>query len=374
MEKKNYKPWHITPYTRDQFAQLGIREKLLFFCSLGHLAPNSHNTQPWRFFIDHEQSFIDIYTDRNFVLPISDVVGRQAVISLGCAIENMAIGASYLTGIPNIETLYQKKKSVLPFINQRDKSERYVLMARFYYITKTSPLPIEHLYKAIFSRKVMRAEFNPQLRLPPVTIRKLEAATDGKKTRLHIITDPVRKFSISEFQGQADGFVINSPRFSRELGKWLLQNDTDSPLGMPGIGFGLMDDEAIRIHRGLSGESSLQPEDNLKFALAGKFGIEKSPFIGCITIPKDEVSYWIEAGRSFEHMFLIMESQGISVAIHAGIVEVPLVNRLFGVLLGTLRKPAVLFRAGILKNEKDKNRPHSPRLPIEDVLLLKRPS
>lgn len=374
MDRENYKPWQITPYTRDQFTQLDMREKLLFLCHLGHLAPSSHNTQPWRFFIDPEHSLIDIYIDRSFVLLTSDVVGRQATISLGCAVENMAVGASYLIGPPHIEIFCQKKKSIPVLMNQRDATGQYILMARFHYITKASALPIEHLYKSIFSRKVMRAEFNPHIRLTPATIRKLEATTDEKKTKLHIITDPIRKLGIAEFQGQADGFVINSPRFSKELGQWLLQNDTNSPLGMPGVGFGLKDDEAVRIHRGLSGQSPLQPEDNLKFALAGKFGIEKSPFIGCITISKDEVPYWIEAGRSFEHMFLTLESQGISVAIHAGIVEVPMVNRLFAVSLGTFRRPTVLFRAGILKNEKDKNRPHSPRLPIENVLLSKRPA
>ena len=72
-------------------------------------------------------------------------------------------------------------------------------------------------------------------------------------------------------------------------------------------------------------------------------------------------------------MFLTLESLGISVAIHAGIVEVPLINRIFGAALGTFRKPAVLFRAGMVKNEKDKSRPHSPRLPIEDVLLTELP-
>ncbi len=371
MTQKNYTSWHISALTRDQFARLSIQEKLLFLCQLGHLAPNSHNSQPWRFSLDANSNIIDIYIDRNFVLPASDIVGRQAIISIGCAIENMVVGASYLHAVPKLEIFEQKKSAVLPFTKEQHEHKRYVHVARFHYIAKNNPLPLEHLYKSIFTRKVMRAEYDPLQLLPLTVIRQLESATDGKKTKLHIITDAVRRISISEFQGQADGFVINSPRFSKELGAWLLPNDTDSHLGMPGAGFGLQDEEAQRIHRGLIGESSLQPEDGLKFALAGKYSIEKSPFIGCITISKDEISYWIEAGRSFERMFLILESFNISVAIHAGIVEVALVNRIFAAMLGTLRKPAVLFRAGIIKNEKDKKRPHSPRLLIEQVLITK---
>lgn len=373
MIKKNYQSWQLLPLTTNQFAELDIKEKLEYLCQLGHLAPSTHNSQPWRFFLDPTKDLIEIYLDKNFILPASDVVGRQATISLGCAIEHMVIAASYLQALPLVEILVQKKNALVPMSNSQKKNNRYIHIARFHYNTTRHQLPLDNLYKSIFSRKVMRAEFDPHQPLPPVLINQLHAVTDGKKTKLHVITDKVRKLSISEFQGQADGFVINSPRFSKELGAWLLPNDTDSFLGMPGAGFGLRDDEAIRIHRGLMGESKLQPEDSLKFALGGKMGIEKSPFIGCITIPKDDVLYWIEAGRSFERMFLTLEDNGISVAIHAGIVEVPLVNRIFGATLATLRKPAVLFRAGFVKYQKDKNRPHSPRLAREDIILKEKP-
>ena len=372
MLEKNYESWTIAPLNRNQFAQLNLREKMIFLCRLGHLAPSSHNSQPWRFSMNESDSAIDVYADRNFILPASDVAGRQAMISIGCALENMVIGASYLTAVPKVSIFRHEKNSVLSRTDQKNGHSRYVYLARLYYNAKHNPLPLEHLYKSIFTRKVMRAEYDPQQALPSATISQLQSATDGKKTKLHIITDSIRRLSISEFQGQADGFVINSPRFSKELGAWLLPNDTDSYLGMPGAGFGLQNEEALRIHRGLIGESALQPEDGLKFALAGKYGIEKSPFIGCITIPKDEISNWVEAGRSFERMFLILESSGISVAIHAGIVEVVLVNRIFAATLGTLRKPAVLFRAGKAKKDEDRKRPHSPRLPIEDVILTHR--
>lgn len=377
MTKKNYESWHLAEITRTQFAALSLQEKLVFLCRLGHLAPSSHNSQPWRFYIDADprKPGIDVYLDRSFVLPASDVVGRQAAISVGCAIENMVVGASFLHGTPNVDIVRQAKNSLVPLPDRHHyQANQYIHLARLNYVINTHPLPLEDLYASIFSRKVTRAEFDLGQPLSSEVIGRLHSATDRKKTKLYVITDAVRRIGIAEFQGQADGFVINSPRFSKELGSWLLPNDTDALLGMPGIGFGLHDDEAMRIHQGLLGESALRPEDGLKFALGGKIYMEKSPFIGCIVIPKDEVAYWVEAGRSFEHMFLILESAGISVAIHAGIIEVGLVTRIFGAMLGTFQRPAVLFRAGIAKNKKDKERPHSPRLCIEDVILSKRPS
>ena len=248
MIKENYASWELTQLARSQFVELSSDEKLLFLCRLGHLAPSSHNSQPWRFFIDAHHSVIEIYLDRTFVLPVSDIVGRQAIVSLGCAVEHMIIGASYLNAVPKIQILSVKNSLVLPLADQDNSKKRYTHIARFHYTIKSGPLPLGNLYKSIFSRKVTRAEFNPQKPLAPSIIRQLESMTDGKKTKLHLITDGIRRLSISEFQGQADGFVINSPRFSKELGAWLLPNDTDSSLGMPGAGFGLSDDEAIRIH------------------------------------------------------------------------------------------------------------------------------
>lgn len=372
MNKKNYELWHTTPLTREQFEILDQKEKLLYLCKLGQLAPSTHNTQPWRFFINQDDGFIDIYADRHHILSESDVAGRQTLVSMGCAIENMAVGASFLHARPTIKIVATQKTSIAPG-DKKFSQERYAYLARLEYTTKSKPLEYEDLYKSIFTRKVTRAEYDPLCPLPSDVMKELNAVTDGKTTKLHIITDAMRRLGISEFQGQADGFVINSPRFSRELGEWLLPNETESFLGMPGAGFGLSDDEAVRIHQGLVGKSRLQPEDGLKFALAGKTGMEKSPFIGCITIPKDKIGNWIEAGRALEHMFLILESHGISVAIHAGIIEVPLINKIFAASLGTLRKPAVLFRAGFMKYQKDRERPHSPRLSIDDVILSSDP-
>ena len=368
----NYAMWQIKLLTSADFRRLSGRAQLEYFCHLASLAPSTHNSQPWRFFIDENKNIADIYLDRTFVLPASDVAGHQATISLGCAIENFTVAAAALGIKTHMESILQPKDRLFPFEKQKN-DPRYVPLARLQcIISQQNALPSD-LYKAIITRKVMRAEFDPQHPIPKDVIKKLEHAADGRKTKLHIITDAVRRLCIAEFQGQADGFVINSPKFSCELGDWLLPNSTDSSLGMPGAGFGLKSAEALRIHNGLLGKAPLEPEDGLKFALGGKIGMEKSPMICCITIPKDDPLHWIEAGRSFERMFLTLESCGLSVAVHAGIVEVPLVSRIFGATLGTIRRPAVLFRTGYVKDVENKKRPHTPRLPLEKIILQKRP-
>ncbi len=167
--------------------------------------------------------------------------------------------------------------------------------------------------------------------------------------------------------------MINSKKFSRELGEWLLPNDTDSPVGMPGAGFGLQDAQATRLHEALLGKRDMEPEDGLRFSLAGKHGMEKSPCIAFLTVEKDDPAHWLETGKTMETMFLTFAAAGIQTAVHAGVVEVALINRMFAASLGTTRRISALFRAGYIKNKKDLERPHAPRLPVSNIILSARP-
>src|SRR3989344_2223622 len=367
--QKNYELWEYRS-NWGNLGQLNLGDKLNSLCLLAHLAPSSHNTQPWRFFIDEANKIISVYLDREFVLSASDIDGRQAVVSIGCAVENLICGAKYLGMEPTIKLLTSDKEKVKPFVDNEPKITP-LLEIKF---TEVEPdLKLEKIIKAIFNRKAVRAEYDPQKSIPKEIIKLIKEIPDKETTQLHLISDSLRRLGIAEFQSQADAFVINSPKFSRELGRWLLPNDTKSFVGMPGIGFGLADDQALRMHNRFLGKSALQPEDGLKFALAGKIGLEKSSLIGIITNANDDIENWLAAGRDFEKIFLTLTDNDIQVAVHAGITEVPLIKKIFSATLGTTRNITVLFRAGYVKKTEDKNRPHSPRLPLAEVILNDKP-
>ncbi len=364
-QQTNYEVWN-NELSLDELGRLTPADKLAYLCLLAHLAPSSHNTQPWRFFIDEASMAITLYLDREFVLPASDVDGRQAVVSIGCAVENLICGANYLGLEPDIKFLTDNREEVKPFLENEPKLTPLVEIK----FTEIKPdLNLAKIIKAIFNRKAVRAEYDPQKSIPEEIIDLIKKIPNEETTKLHTITSSLHRLGVAEFQSQADAFVINSPKFSKELGEWLLPNDTTNYVGMPGIGFGLPDDQALRMHNGLLGKTLLQPEDGLKFALAGKIGLEKSPLIGIITTTKDDIENWIMAGRNFEKIFLTLTCNDIQVAVHAGITEVPLIKKIFSATLGTTRFITVLFRAGYVKKEEDRNRPHSPRLPLAEVML-----
>jgi hypothetical protein len=365
----NYAAWGVEIPTFEVFRNLTTHERLLTFCRLAILAPSTHNTQPWAFRVDDRKNSIAVYLDRSFVLPASDPLGRQAVISVGCAIEHLIIAASYFGYV--YEFLPRKNLNPSSCTPLGDtKTKRYASLENIQFSeNKRAPAVPQSLISSIISRRVRRAEFDPEQKVSPSTVRQLENICKSSSIKIHTITDAVRRFALAEFQAQADGYVINSPKFARELGDWLLPNTTESSRGMPGNNFGLGDSETERLHDGLRGKSTLRPEDSLGFALGGKLGIEKSPLIIVLSAAEDNPSIWLETGRIMERMFLALEESGYAVAVHAGVVEVPLVNKMFATLLGTRRKLMALFRCGKTRNPQHTFRSHSPRVPVEDLLI-----
>ncbi|MFA6427763.1 MAG: hypothetical protein WCW16_04985 [Candidatus Magasanikbacteria bacterium] len=369
MQKDNYAAWEERQYTRETFAQLSTYERLRHFVLLGHLAASAHNTQPWRFSIDEEKNVIHCSIDRSYILPASDKDGRQTVISLGCAIGNMSIGALHFGYEPQV-TIFENNQDIVKPLEAGD-TQKIVPIADINFIYNASTKEEEVYYTSIFVRKVIRTEYDLDQRLPESYIESLEHMCQNTKVKLHSITDTIRRISIAEFQGQADNFVINSKKFSRELGEWLVPNDTDGYLGMPGSGFGLDQEQSTRLHEALLGMRPLEAEDGLRFSTGGKRGFEKSPYIGFITGENDDIQNWIDTGICFQKIFVDLTAKGYALAVHAGVVEVALINKMFAVTLGTTRKILMLFRAGKIKKEEDMHRPHSPRLPLSHIIIDK---
>lgn len=328
-------------------AQTTNDELLRSFVQAGVRAANTHNAQPWSFTIDPQSSRIAISLDRTRVLPASDPETRQSVISLGCAAENILIAAAAAGWNGEITV----RETTMEILFQKS----------------SLPLADAALAPFIEPRKVIRADFDRERKIPEMFRQSILALADAH-TQIFLLEDIERRQALAELQGQADGFVINDSVFAKELGDWLLPNDTASLLGMPGAVFGIHDDQARRINRGFSGIEPLQPEDALRFALGGKRLMEQTPCIAVIGAAKDDFPHWIAAGQALERILLLAKQHNLAASIHAGMIEVPLIREMCAAILETQSFPLAVVRLGYLKYEKDAARPRTRRLPITDVI------
>lgn len=361
----NYKIWETPLLSATEFSALSIFEQLKYLVTFGTLAPNTHNAQPWAFIVSEKEYSITVCINRERVLPASDKDGRQSLVSIGAALENILTTASACGKQCEVKMIENEKNAYRPL--KDGDTEKFIPIARLHF-SAISPSD-GRLFQAIPKRKVVRADYDREKIIDPTIMQEIQNSVSASGIQLHLVGDALRRQAMAEFQGQADSYVINSKTFSRELGDWLLPNESESGLGMPGAGFGLQADQALRMHRALLGEEKLQPEDGLKFALAGKLGMEKSPFIGFLTAEEDSPALWVETGRTLQRIFLICTSYGICTAVHAGIVEVALINRIFAATLGTAKRITAVFRMGYIKDKKDLERPHAPRLPVDEVII-----
>ena len=70
-----------------------IRPDFIYMMEQAVKAPSGHNTQPWLFRVQKDR--IQILPDMSKSLPAVDPDNRELFISLGCAVENLCIAASY---------------------------------------------------------------------------------------------------------------------------------------------------------------------------------------------------------------------------------------------------------------------------------------
>lgn len=337
----NYSPWYVSFEPSDP-SNFPAWCKYLVSCAV--LAGNSHNSQPWKFYADSDKKVLEVHLDNDAVLSVSDPSERQAVISCGCAIGNIEV-ASQAAGW----------KALITFL----PSDNQYLLAM---ITFEKDTPRDtHLFKAIPTRRVNRAKCDTHKQLP-AELERVLASHNRHDLTLSIITDAITKNTIAEIQEQAVRFVIGNPAFRTELGEWLIPNDSQSPFGMPGNTFGLRDQESVQIHTQLL-EGSIDYDLASGVAIGDRDRVRTSSALVALFGANTRVN-WIRAGMSWQRVALEVEAQGISMAVSAAIVEVPLLARLFSVRCRTALPPLVICTIGYATE----GRPHSPRKTALDVL------
>jgi hypothetical protein len=364
--------WRVPVLERRQFEALGAAalgpEQLRYLARFAVLAPTTHNTVPQRLRLDPAGQAIDVFVSPEHVLPESDNKGRQALVSVGCAIANLELAAQAL-GVRSNVTVHQLPADAL----QAGASSPAPLHVARVEFALEQAAPNEPWLELMLEHRVVRAEYDRAQQLPQpllATLPQLVRATDPA-LQLHVLDQSLVLRALGKFQEQADRYVLENRRFAGELGEWLLPNDDrNNPRAMRGYEFGFDDAFASLVHEGLLGSGALLPDQVAAFAKGGRVGLESSSAVFILSTAKDTTAERVAAGRAGQRLGLVLQREGYCSAFHAALTEVEWVSKMFAAtVLKTMRRPMLVLRVGKVKRAADLRRPQAARPSLDQILL-----
>jgi nitroreductase len=310
------------------------------FIRAAMLAPNGHNTQPWKF--RPEASHVAILPDFTRRTPVVDPDNHHVFVSLGCAAENLALaaGAAGRAG----EAVFDSAGdgAVVVHLGNGGGGSRA-------------------LSDAIPHRQSTRSDYDGSTVTAPDLRLLVETAT-VEGVDVVLMTDRAQMNRMADVVITGNTTQMGDPAFVTELKHWL----RFSPA------------EALRTGDGLFGAASGNPAvpewmGALFFAAAFTVKGEAEKYAGHVASSaglvafvgaKADPEHWVKVGRACQRFALQATALGLTCAFLNQPVEVPALRADLAALPGLPgRRPDLIMRFG-----RAKPMPFSARRPVEAVM------
>ena len=318
-------------------------KKLIDAIRYATLAPSTHNSQPWKFSIQHDG--IRLFPDLSRRLPVTDPFDRELYISLGCALENLVLSLDQLGYGPQI--------SYFP----RGEGEPCIHVGFQGGSRGRDPA----LFEAIPRRQTSRNKFE-QRQIPERLLRELRALPLEPGVTIHLTTDRTQIEAVSDFVMEADRLQLSNESVRDELISWIRFNETDARHTGDGLSPEAMGNPSGPRWLGSffmkhldRGERQLDRDESF---------LKSSPAIVALCTNEENREAWVKLGRSFERIALMTTAHGIDHGHVNQPIEVPVLRYELRQRLGLdFAHPQLLIRIGYAE------RPKSFRRPVDDVLI-----
>jgi hypothetical protein len=395
MPRDVFAAWQHLPLELERFRALTALERLRYLLGFSLLAPSTHNSVPQLYGLGADYDNVTLLLDRRQVLPASDARGRQALISVGCALENFEAAArAYGLGcewLPSRELSWaavERADSRGPLLLGKAR----LLLSAAESAAATPVLAADHpqaarsaaegnavpdeaerraCLQALLERRAVRAEYDPTARLPAGLEAGLErCARVGGGVSVRLFFSAAERFSWGKLDELAMKHKLEQLPFQRELGASMLSNDDmTSARGMRGREFGLDDRRSRELARELSGERPMPTDQLAMLARGGRVTMQSSTAV-CALAADDAPLASIELGRVYQRCALLAWRHGIAHAVHTGVCEVPHARAMCrATLMSGTPGPGVVFRLGVPLARADWERPHSSRPALDDIIV-----
>lgn len=313
----------------------------LFMIEQAIKAPSGHNTQPWLFKInDHS---IEIYPNLEKSLPVVDFDNRELFISLGCAVENLCIAASY----KEYRTSVSNDAQGVITIN----------------LTKCDSVAYDPLFEQIDIRQTNRSVYNGSI-IPDNTIQVLQKIPIEQNINVHFYKTGTQDFdTISNFVFRGNIQQMQDETFKKELKEWMRynkkhQNETNDGLSYAVFGAPNMPKFIVKpIMLKAVNEKSQNKGDKKKILSSSHFVL--------FTTLHNTIDEWINLGRRLERFLLKTTELGI---VHSYLNQPNEIRGLAKQMAESLdlsdEYPTILIRLGY--GEK---MPYSKRKKLNNLIL-----
>lgn len=304
------------------------------------LAPNGHNTQPWRFRFSKGQ--IEILPDVSRRTPVVDPDDHHLFVSLGGAAENLAL-AGAARGRPGEIAFKPGGPGGLAF----DYGE--------------APPVSSALFDAIPARQSTRADYDGRS-VSAADLNALAMAAQMSGVDVVLITDRPQINQMRDLVIQGNTMQLADAAFVRELKTWIRFNPRQAMTSGDGLFSVASGNPPLPTWLGSTMfDATFKPKaENDKYARQ----LDTSAGIAVFVGERDDREHWTRVGRSSQRFALQATALGLKCSYLNQPVEVTALRPELAVLVGLPgRRPDLVMRFGY-----GPALPYSVRRPVAAVL------
>ena len=322
-------------------AALPVQPQVIDLIRYATLAPNGHNTQPWKFHVVGNR--IEISPDFGRRTPIVDPDDHHIFVSLGCAAENLALAAA-ASGHPG----------EISFNSANNGSVVFSFDA--------GPPTNSTLFEAIPHRQSTRAEYDGRP-VGAAALKLLAAAAVMPGVDLVVLTDRGQIDRARDLIIAGNSAQMGDAAFERELISWLRFNPRQAVQTGDGLFTATTGNPVLpsRLGPSLVGMTFRASSENDKYARQ----LQSSPGVAVFVSERADKAHWVSAGRASQRFALQATALGLKVAFVNQPVEVASLQPEMAALVGMPgRRPDLVMRFGY-----GPTLPFSARRPVGAVLV-----
>ncbi|MGW4528301.1 Acg family FMN-binding oxidoreductase [Amycolatopsis sp. NPDC004378] len=299
-------------------------------------APSPHNTQPWRFVVEHD--VFEVWLDRGRVLTVADPHAREARLACGAAALNLQICLRANGFATVVRLLPDPAEPDLVAVVRLDGNQKATAADR-------------RLAEAVFRRHTNRRPLLDK-EVPSAVRAALKSAALHEGGQVEYLDVSGRYTPVASLVRQAESLQAGDLAFERETAFWT-QREPDSPDGVPKVAAGPPPNAPGLVAMRASHENFALPEREY----------EQQPLLGALLTRDRGPHAEVRAGMAMQRVLLTATAEGLATSFLSQPFETPRTRESLDRLFAGLGQPHTLLRIGYGYPTR-----LTARRPVEDVL------